>query len=196
MAFVPTLNKFGIPLTPGTSGEGLLMPKLKYRFRVSLQNFGPTGAALELTRQVASVSRPHLQTGDTAIHSYNNIMYYANKPEWQTINLKARDDITSSTSTLISAQLQKQMNHYDQTSAVSGINYKFTTQIDVLDGGDTNILESWYLEGCFLTDVNWGDMDYSSSETVMIDMTIRYDNATNTAMPLVQLPTANGALIG
>ena len=198
MAFQPTLSKFGVPLTPGTSGNGILMPKLRYRFRVSMQNFGPVGAGLELTRQVQTVDRPNINHNDTAIHSYNSVMYYANKPEWQTINLTVRDDVNNSVSSLVGAQLQKQMNHFDQTSPLSGINYKFTTKIEMLDGGNTGVLENWYLEGCFLQSVNYESLDYSSSEPVTIQMTVRYDNATqdSTIMPLRQAATGTGTLVG
>lgn len=198
MAFQPTLNKFGVPLTPGSSGIGILMPKIKYRFRVSMQNFGPAGAALNLTRQVESCGRPTLSHESTALHSYNNIMYIPNKPTWDTVEIKVRDDITNSVSGLVGAQLQKQMNHFDQTSAVAGINFKFTTQIEVLDGGNVGVLENWYLEGCYLERAAYDSHDYTSNDPVSITLTIRYDNATqdNTIMPQFQPPTGYGPQAG
>ena len=194
MAFQPTLSKFGVPLTAGTSGIGILMPKLKYRFRVSMTNFGPIGAALNLTRQVESCGRPTINHNSTALHSYNNIVYIPQKPEWNTIEIKVRDDISNSVSALVGAQIQKQMNHFDQTSALAGINFKFTTIIEVLDGGTTGILENWYLEGCYLEQVNYDGHDYTSSDPVAITLTVRYDNATqdNTIMPQYQAPTGLG----
>ncbi len=198
MAFQPTLSKFGVPLVPGTSGAGILMPKLKYRFRVSMQNFGPPGAALELTRQVETCGRPTLNHDETAIHSYNNIMYIPQKPTWSEIEIKVRDDVNNSVSTLVGAQLQKQFNHFDQTSALSGINFKFTTIIEVLDGGNTGVLENWYLEGCYLKTAAYDNHDYTSSETVGITLTVRYDNATqdNTIMPQFQAVTGFGPFAG
>lgn len=178
MAFIPTLNKFGVPVASGQTGLGLLMPKLKYRFRVTMQNFGPIGTSQILTQQVVSVDRPNIQHGRGSLHSYNNIMYYANKPEWQTINIVVRDDITSGVSRIVSAQLQKQMNHFDQSSALAGINYKFFTRIETLDGGNSQVLENWYLEGCFLETVAYDQFDYSSSEPMQITLTLSYDNAT------------------
>ena len=47
-----TKSKFGVPVT-GATGSGILMPKLKYRFRVSfLNNFGgnPEAKMVEPTR--------------------------------------------------------------------------------------------------------------------------------------------------
>lgn len=198
MAFQPTLSKFGVPIVPGTSGLGILMPKLKYRFRVSMQSFGPTGAAVDLTRQVVDVTRPQLRMDRTAIHSYNNIMYVPHKPEWQTMEIKVRDDVNNSVSTLVATQLQKQMNHFDQTQPLAGINYKFTTQIETLDGGNTGVLENWYLEGCYLSAVNYDNMDYGNNDDIKITLTISYDNATqdNTIMPQTTPNTGVGSLIG
>lgn len=198
MAFQPTLSKFGVPLVPGTSGIGILMPKLKYRFRVSMQNFGPTGSALELTQQVITAGRPNIQHNRTALHSYNNVMYIPQKPEWQSLEIVVRDDITNGVSSLVAAQLQKQMNHFDQTSKLAGINYKFVTQIETLDGGNVNTLENWYLEGCFLETVAYDQFDYSSSEPMQITLTISFDNATqdNTIMPQVMPSTGTGPQAG
>lgn len=198
MAFQSTLNKFGVPLYPGTNGIGILMPKLKYRFRVSMQNFGSSLPALNLTRQVESCGRPTIKHESTEIHSYNNIMYIPKKASWETIEIKVRDDVSNTVARLVGAQLQKQMNHFDQTSALSGINFKFTTIIEVLDGGNTGVLEHWYLEGCYLETVAYDAHDYSSSDPVSITLTVRYDNATqdNSIMPQFQAPTGRGPFAG
>jgi hypothetical protein len=198
MAFQPTLSKFGVPIVPGTSGLGILMPKLKYRFRVSMQSFGPAGAAIELTRQVQTAGRPGITQQEIAIHSYNNIMYLPSKPTWATVEIKVRDDVNNSVSRLVATQLQKQMNHFDQTSELAGINYKFTTQMETLDGGNTGVLENWYLEGCYLQQVQYDGFDYTSSESMMITLTLRYDNATqdNTIMPQTAAATGIGSLVG
>ena len=178
MAFRPTLNKFGVPLNPGQNGSGILMPKLKYRFRVKMFGFGNGLPAYALTRQVESCGRPTSNHENTEIHSYNNVMYIPKKSTWSTIEIKVRDDITSSVSRLVGAQLQKQMNHFDQTSAVAGINFKFNTYIEVLDGGNVGVLETWFLEGCYLETVAYDGQDYTSSDPVSITLTVRYDNAT------------------
>jgi hypothetical protein len=173
---VDTLSKFGVPINGARNG--MLMPKIKHRFRVRVNNFGPIAGGLELTQQVVSVDRPNVSFDNTAVHSYNSVMYYANKPMWQAINLTARDDITNSLSALVGHQLQKQMNFFEQTSVAAGINYKFQTIIEILDGGNTTVFETWTLEGCFLESVNYQNLEYSSSEAVDIQMTVKFDNAT------------------
>lgn len=173
---VETLSKFGVPINGARNG--MLMPKIRHRFRVRVINFGPIAGGLELTQQVMTVDRPQVQFNPVEVHSYNSRMYYAEKPNWQSINLQVRDDITNSVSRLVGHQLQKQMNFFEQTSAAAGINYKFSTLIELLDGGNEATFEQWTLEGCFLESVNYEQMDYQSSDPVTIQMQIRYDNAT------------------
>lgn len=187
MAIIPafnlqpdTLTRFGVPTVTGALSGQLLMPKLKHRFRVSVTNFGNVSNLVDFTRQIMTAGRPQLQSPAQPLHSYNNIVYIAGKAEWQAIEVQLRDDITNKVSSLVSAQVQKQMNHFTQSAAVSHTNYKFTMQLQTLDGTmDTlNVLEDWRLEGCFIETVNYGDMDYASSDPMTISLTIRYDNAT------------------
>jgi hypothetical protein len=182
---LPTLNKFGVPVLPNGfgSGAGLLMPKLKHRFQITFTNFGynPLNSQV-LTQQVVSCGRPTLNFNNTPIHSYNNIMYIAQKPEWGEIELVLRDDISNKVTSLVSAQVQKQMNHYTQSAAPAGINYKFEMYVNTLDGtsntGTGALLEQWYLEGCFIQQVAYDSLEYSSSDAVQITLTIKFDNAT------------------
>lgn len=173
---VSTLSKFGVPINGVRTGQ--LMPKIRHRFRVRVVNFGPVAGGLELTQQVMTVDRPNVNFPEQTIHSYNSMMHFAGKPEWQQMTLKARDDITNTLSTLVGYQVQKQMNFFEQTSAAAGSNYKFTLYIDILDGGNQTVFETWTVEGCFLSSVNYNSLDYASSDSVEIDMTIRFDNAT------------------
>ncbi len=173
---VETLSKFGVPINGARNG--LFMPKIKHRFRVRVINFGPIAGGLELTQQVVSVDRPNVNFTSQPVHSYNSIMHFAGKAEWQSINLTVRDDITNSVSKLVGHQVQKQMNFFEQTSVAAGINYKFTSLIEILDGGNETVFEQWTLEGCFLETINYQNLDYSSSDAVDIQMTVRFDNAT------------------
>ena len=184
-----TLNRFGAPVGPygqgtGNGGLGLLMPKLKNRFQIELFNFADSssGSTPILTRQVVTCARPSLQFNSTALHSYNNIVYIPQKPEWAEIELTLRDDITNELTSAVSYQLQRQMNHYTQSAAISGVDFKFQMKINVLDGTINDAagtsLESWYLEGCYIQQAQYDSLDYSSSDPVMITLTIRYDNAT------------------
>lgn len=175
---VETLNKFGVPVDGVRAG--MLMPKLTNRFRVRLTNFGPLNSAqsVDLTRQVMTVAKPNITQPEVAVHSYNSIAYFAGKHEWQAIEFQVRDDITNAVTRLVYHQVQKQMNHFEQTSPIAGSNYKFGMTTEVLDGGNDAVLERWELEGCFLTTVSTEQLNYESANAQTITMTVRYDNAT------------------
>lgn len=174
-----TLTKFGVPMGGGTGRGGILSPKLKWRFRVRFINFGPLTTGMDLSQNVVSVDRPSQQTPPGEVHSYNSRSYYAGKPEWQAINLVVRDDVTNVVSRLVGHQVQKQMNHFEQTAFMAGVNYKFTMIIEGLDGGNDGVLETWTLEGCFLTSVKYDEFDYTNTDGHQtIQMEVRYDNAT------------------
>ena len=178
---ITTLNKFGVPTAGSTSGSGILMPKLKYRFRVTFdENFGdlPVSESLVITQNVQSVTRPKITHEEVTIDSYNSRMYLQGKHTWEAISVTVRDDLANGTSKAVSRQLQRQFNHFQQRTPASAGDYKFRTTIEVLDGSNAEATEYWVLEGCFLTNVDYSDGDYSATDPVQIIMTIRYDNAT------------------
>jgi hypothetical protein len=174
-----TRSKFGVPVT-GNTGSGILMPKLKYRFRVSfLGGFGGEAESRVLTQNVQNVSRPKITYEEVTIDSYNSRMYLQGKHSWEQISVVVRDDITNSVTKLVGSQIQRQVNHFQQSTPAAGSDYKFDMQIEILDGVNAGASEVWYLEGCFLTNVDYSDSDYSTNEPVTVTMQVRYDNATH-----------------
>ena len=183
---ISTLSKFTVPLANDQSAttQGLLMPKLQYRFRVVLENFGVSTPRSELTKQVISVTRPNLTFDDVTLDVYNSRIYMAGKHTWEAITLELRDDVNNSVSKLVGEQVQKQFDFFEQASAASGIDYKFTSRIEMLDGGNGStapgILETWELYGSYVQSVNYNTLAYATSEPVTITLSIRYDNAVHT----------------
>ncbi len=176
---ITSLNNFGVPTDAGN--QVLLMPKLKYRFRVTLLGFG-VNAATELTKQVVDVSRPKVGFEEMPLDVYNSKVYLAGKYTFETLALNLRDDATGEVQKLVGQQVQKQFDFVEQASARSGIDYKFTTKIEVLDGGNennaagVNVLETQNMYGCFLTNVDYGDANYATNEAMQVALTIRFDN--------------------
>lgn len=179
-----SLNKFTVPLSTdqSASAQGLLMPKLKYRFRVSFLNFGVSQPTTELTKQVVDFKRPTLSFEEILIPVYNSKVYLAGKPTWEPVTCTLRDDAGGEVARLVGEQMQKQFDFMEQSSAASGIDYKFTTFFEVLDGGNgantPNVLETWEIVGCYLSNADYGDANYGTNDPMTIALTIRYDNAT------------------
>ena len=81
--------------------------------------------------------------------------------------------------------MNKQVDHADQSSAIAGSAYKFECKIETLDGdnGGVNtagVFDTWELIGCFISQVQYGDLNYADSNMVQVTLTIRYDHATHT----------------
>lgn len=186
-----SLSKFTVPLSTNqsASSQGLLMPKLKFRFRVTFENFGVSQPTTELTKQVIDFKRPQVQFEPVTVDVYNSKVYYAGKPTWQEVTCNLRDDAAGEVAKRVGEQLQKQFDFMEQASASSGIDYKFLTRLEILDGGngasEPNILETWEMYGCFLTSADYGDNNYGANDPMTIGLGIRYDNA-------IQTPVGSG----
>jgi len=180
---ISSLTRMTVPLASdqSSSTQGLLMPKLKYRFRVMFENFGVATPRTELTKQVIDFTRPSVSFEEITIDIYNSKLYLAGKHTWEMVTVNLRDDASGNVTKLVGQQLQKQLDFMEQASAASGIDYKFVTKVEMLDGGNgvaqPVVLETWELYGCYLQNVNYGDLNYGSSEVVTISMSIRFDNA-------------------
>ena len=185
---VSSLSKMTVPLASDQSAasQGLLMPKLKYRFRTVFENLGVSTPRTELTKQVMTFTRPSVSFDDMTIDLYNSRMRLAGKHTWDDVTVELRDDASGQVAKLVGEQLQKQLDFMEQSSASSGIDYKFITRCEVLDGGnganEPNVLETWELYGCYLTTVNYNDLTYADSAPATVSLTIRFDNAVQTPL--------------
>lgn len=187
---ISNLSRFTVPLASNQSSptQGLLMPKLSYRFRVSLDNFGVTSPRSEITKQVISAARPNVSFDQITLETYNSRVYMAGKHSWQPVQIVVRDDVGGNVTKLIGEQLQKQTDFLEQASAASASDYKFTTRMEMLDGGNGNqgaaprVLETWELNGCYLESVNYGETNYGTNDALTITLSIRYDNALQTPL--------------
>lgn len=183
---VSSLTRMTVPLASdqSSSTQGLLMPKLKYRFRVIFEGLGISTPRTELTKQVISFARPEVTFEEISVPIYNSTLKLAGKHSWGDISVEMRDDAGGNVQKRVGEQLQKQLDFMEQASAAAGIDYKFTTRCEILDGGNGNstpvVLETWELYGCYLKGVNYNDLNYGTSEAVTITMTLSFDNALQT----------------
>lgn len=174
---VKTVDKFGISVSGNTGNGPILQPKLKYRFRVLFLGFGGAGnTANPITLNTNTCTLPTLTHESVTVNSFNSRAYFEGKHEWSTVELTVRDTVDNAVAKAVGAQMQIQLDHYNQTGYRAGQDYKFTMQIQLLNGGHDSANVAWTLEGCFLTNVAFGEVDYASSDPLTISMTIRPDN--------------------
>ena len=194
---IASLNRFTVPLsaTQAASTQGLLMPKLKFRFRVTLDQFGVAGTpSTELTKQVMNVTRPDVTFEEIKLPVYNSTVKLLGKHSFADAKLTIRDDASGIVSRKVGEQLQKQFDFFEQSGAASGIDYKFRMRVEMLDGGNGAFepvtLESFEFLGCFIKQATYQGGDYADATNPMdIALTITYDNA-------IQLDAPGGAASG
>ena len=201
---IATLTRFTVPLASdqSASAQGMLMPKLKYRFRVMFENFGVSTPTTELTKQVQDVTRPKVSFEEMALDVYNSKIKLAGRHTLEPITLTLRDDASGQVQKLVGQQIQKQFDFMEQASARSGIDYKFTTRIEVLDGGNgllvPKALDTFELYGCFIQNADYGDANYSTNEHMTVALSIVYDNLSQFAAGAAAVSPIGGvgALVG
>ena len=183
---ISSLKKMTVRLETDQSAstQGLLMPKLQYRFRVTFINFGDTTITTELTKQVIDLSRPVVSFEKVPLDVYNSKIYIAGKHTWDPMTINIREDVNGEVQRLVGQQLQKQFDFFEQSSAASGVDYKFTMNVEILDGGngvfEPEVLETFELYGCFIENANYNTLNYAVSDPVTIGLTISFDNAIQT----------------
>lgn len=177
-----TLAQMGVP----GAGFGILHPKMRNRWRVTftgLAKLVPGANSKELTRQATNVSRPSLEFAQIEMHRYNSTAYAAGKHTWNPMSMTIEDDITGLASYAIQGQLETQQRLIGAdldgswlNAAATGSDYKFGTMLELLDGNE-GVVERWKLEGVWITSADYGDLDYSSSDAVTIQLQLRFDHA-------------------
>jgi len=191
-----TLSQVGI----AGVGNGILHPKHKNRWRALFTGLGGTlgasaGVPNELSMQAVTVTRPSLSYEEVQLDRYNSRAYVAGKHTFEACNLTVEDDVTNKASNAIQTQLERQQRLIGASgpwlnTEATAFGYKFGLVVEMLDGNET-VVEAWKYEGCFLSAVDWTDLDYSTGEKVIINLTIRFDHARQ-----VLIPSVTGSAIG
>lgn len=172
-----TINDIGIPGV----GTGILHPRQKNRWRITFANLGGGVDSQPLSMQAVTVTRPVISFDEVQLDRYVSRAWVAGKYTFEPMTLSFEDDVSGSAARVIQEQLQKQQwltgaEGQWMAAAGEGSLYKFVTYLDLLDGND-QVTEKWTVEGCWLQQVDYTDLDMAASDAVLITTTIRYDHA-------------------
>jgi len=170
----------------GVDGGGIAQPRLKHKWAITFQNMAGDEEPLRLN--AISADRPKLTFEEVVLDRYNSKAYVAAKHIFEPVNVTFEDDLDGGVTAAIQEQLELQQNIIGLnasprlSSAAAGQDYKFAVKMDLLDGNQA-VVETWILEGAFIQNVDWGDVDYTTSETVKATVTFRFDHARQNVNP-------------
>ena len=122
---------------------------------------------------VTSTSRPKAKINTTEIPFLNTSTYVAGRFTWEEISVQFKDPIGPSAS---QALMEWFRLHAESVTGRMGYaaGYKKNVELEMLDPTGV-VVEKWILEGCFLTSLNFGDLNYSQDELATIDAELRMD---------------------
>ena len=143
-------------------------PKRKFRWILTID-----GIQAYILKTCA---RPSLTFEETVLDYINTKRYVSGKQTWNTIAITTHDPIAPSGAQQVMDWVR--LNYEPLTGRIGyATYYKKNIQLQLLDPQGT-IVEWWDITGAWPQEVNFGDLDYASSDNAEISFTLRFDNAT------------------
>ena len=141
-------------------------PKRNYRWVLAIEGID---AFL-----VSETSRPTITIGDKKIDFINSYRNIAGKLSFSDISVKLHDPIAPSGAQQVIEWIR---THYESVSGRAGYAdfYKRDLQLKMLDPVGT-VVELWDIKGAFITQANYGSLQYGGDDIMMIDLTLKIDN--------------------
>ena len=122
---------------------------------------------------VSSAARPSAKINATEIQFLNTSTWVAGRFIWNEIKVTFRDPIGPSAS---QALMEWFRLHAESVTGRMGyaVSYKRDVELEMLDPTGV-VVEKWILQGCFMTDLNFGNLDYKADELATIECSLRMD---------------------
>jgi hypothetical protein len=170
----------------GKLADHNLVFKRKYRWTFELKPYC-TSAIPEAFVKVAS--RPNLTIEETEINYLHGKMWIPGKATWETITVTYYDigntqgiaNLYSWLAGIYDFTDPKALKQTSRKGDAGNAGYAGTGTLKLFDGCGVE-MEKWTLEGVWPQAINFGELDYSSSEEVTVELTLRYHNAKYEAM--------------
>jgi len=126
---------------------------------------------------VSTTSRPKYTSAEVEIPFLNTSTYVIGRFNWESISVTFRDPIGPSAS---QALMEWVRLHSESVTGRQGYaaGYKKDVELEMLDPTGV-VVQKWILQSCQLNDVDFGGLDYSSSDLADITATLRFDRAIN-----------------
>ena len=167
------------PMGIGPLGFQNVIFKRKFRYTFAVQNI--CGGQYLPPYYVKTAARPNLSVEETEINFLNAKMFIPGKATWETITVTYIDAVDQQNIANFQPLWNWLASLYNFTDPINlqmgsrRRDYAATGILNEYDGCGT-LLNSWTLNNLWPTEVNFGELDYSSSEECTIELTFRYSD--------------------
>ena len=122
-----------------------------------------------------TAKRPSIKQEGKNIPFLNTETYVVGRYTWDEMQITLRDPIGPSASQAVMEWVRL---HSESVTGRQGYaaGYKRDVELEMLDPTGV-VVSKWILKNTMLTTVNFGDLDYQSSDLATIQMTLRFDYA-------------------
>ena len=142
-------------------------PKRKFRWLLAINGIDAFTAK--------TASRPQLTFDETVIDYINQKRFLAGKGTWAPLNIGLYDPIVPSASQKVMEWIRLCWENVTGRMGYAQF-YKKTINLKLLDPVGA-VVEDWELQGTWVQDSNFNDLDYSVSDPVEISLILRFDQA-------------------
>ena len=161
-------------------------PKRQFRFVLTL-GLGGTNGTIE-SYFIKTVKKPSFTVGEIEHQYVSHRFYYPGRVTWNPVEVTFVDPVQPDASKIladlvVASGYNIPKTEVDSQKSLSKALFSEnigTPQITSLDA-EGNDVETWSLYNSFITNMDFGQLDYASDELVILSMTLRYDYATLTA---------------
>ena len=142
-------------------------PKRKFRWIIAIDGIDAFTAK--------TATRPQLTFDETVIDYINQKRYLSGKGTWAPLNLSLYDPIVPSAAQKVLEWIRLDWENTTGRMGYASF-YKKTINLKLLDPVGA-VVEDWELQGTWIQDANFNDLDYTVSDPVDIAMVLRFDQA-------------------
>lgn len=150
--------------------------KRKFRWRMIIPDISASGVN---SLPPLKSARPSLSFKDITVEHLNETITFPGKPEWKEVNLTLYD-ICKGTENVVMTWIRRQYDLLNcskwQPCLESPIFKVAEVYLELYDGCG-NVLEKWVFEGIYCKNIEFGDLEMSSSDVILCDLTLKYDRA-------------------
>jgi hypothetical protein len=141
-------------------------PKRKFRWVLAIEGID--------SFLVKSAARPQITIDEQEIPYINHTRYIAGKGKFETLSVTIYDPIAPSGAQQVMEWIRTTWESVSGRAGYADF-YKRDIQLKMLDPMGT-VVELWDIKGAWCQQVNYGELDYTSSDPSDITLTIRFDN--------------------
>ena len=124
---------------------------------------------------IKAAARPSLTNGEVILDHINVERKLKGKTRWQDISITLYDPIVPSGAQSVMVWVRL---HHESVTGRDGYSTQYKKDVRFNSLSPTGeIIEEWLLKGAFIADSNFGTMDWSTEESVQIELTLKYDYA-------------------